>query len=60
MRKEYVLTVMALMAGVLMASSVANVEVFTGTALDDALIGTPSDLLKGRGGNEFLKGRGLC
>jgi hypothetical protein len=41
MRKVYVLTVMALMAGVLMAPSVANAEVFTGTALDDALIGPP-------------------
>jgi hypothetical protein len=60
MRKVDILTVMALMADVLMAPSEANVEVFTGTALDDALIGTPSDLLKGRGGNEFLKGRGLC
>jgi hypothetical protein len=29
------------MAGVLMAPRVANAEVFTGTALDDALIGTP-------------------
>ena len=41
MRKVDILTVMALMADVLMAPSEANVEVFTGTALDDALIGTP-------------------
>jgi hypothetical protein len=41
MRKVYILTVMAVMAEVLMAPSEANVEVFTGTALDDALIGTP-------------------
>ena len=61
MRKVYILTVMALVAEVLMAPSEANVEVFTGTALDDALIGTPlDDLLKGRSGNDFLKGRGLC
>jgi hypothetical protein len=61
MRKVYILTVMALMAEVLMAPSVANVKVFTSTALDRCSDRDPlDDLLKGRGGNDFLKGRGLC